>query len=107
MKSTQKDIQVAEGLPHGKTHTGNSTAMNPSFGGTDSTKNGPSKAVKSHEADVKRGEGLAMGKTIGGKSHERVLDSGKFDKATQKRGMQLNERSEAGNADPCGGWDCE
>jgi len=107
MKSIQKDIQVAEGLPSGKTHTGSSTAMNPSFGGADTGKLGPNKEKKSHETDIKRGEGLAMGKTKSGRSHERVLDSGKFNKETQKRGMQLNQRSQAGNADPCGGWDCE
>lgn len=105
MKNTEKDINIAEGLGMGKTHTGKSTAMNPSFGGAGGMVP-PTGIKKSHEGDVKRGEGLSMGKTMGGKSHESVKDSGKFDKATQKRGMSLNERSEAGNADPCGGWDC-
>lgn len=105
MKNTEKDIQIAEGLAQGKTHTGKSTAMNPTFGGAGGMVPA-NNTKKSHEGDVKRGEGLAMGKTIGGKSHESVKDSGKFAPEHAKKAMRLNVRSQEGNADPCGGWDC-
>jgi hypothetical protein len=99
MKSAEKDISRAEGLPFGKKFSGGSHESG-AAGPVKASKFHPAIGVqKSNEGDQTRGEGLAMGKKKSGAAHDSgrrgVKDMGGVGLAAQA----AYERAENGNPD--------
>ena len=57
---------------------------------------------KSHDEQIRIGEGLTFGKTHTGKAHDKVVDA-KHDPKPQKRAQSFTERSQNGGAETTGG----
>lgn len=100
MKSTEKDIERAEGLAMGKKFSGASHDNEKSYGGpkTASKFHPAVKIVKSHDGDVARGEGLALGTKKGGGGHETVRQP-KHTQSAASEAQAAYERAEMGNPD--------